>query len=132
MLVRTDVDLSNQYFMDGSSFNTQVFYRIAGGLRAYAGANVGPITMPNATWSLISATFNTTSSKIALGSTTVSGSVGAFTSTGITLGNIVGGASGVGMNGNIALVIAADDTYSSEVEALVRSEIALLYPNLTL
>lgn len=132
MVVRTDADLANQYFMDGGSFNTLVLYRLSGGLRAYAGANVGPIAMPHATWSLISATFNTTSSEVALGSTIVSGAVGAFNSAGITLGNSAGGGAGVGLNGNIALVVVADGIYSLETDALVRTEIVKLYPNLTL
>lgn len=132
MVVRTDADLFNQYFMDGSSFNTLVLYRLSGGLRAYSGTNLGPITMPSGTWSLISATFNTTSSSVSLGSTKVSGAVGAFSSAGITLGNSAGGGSGVGLNGNIALVVTADGTYSNDVCSAVMAEIVRLYPNLTL
>jgi hypothetical protein len=132
MVARTDADSFNQYFMDGNVFNQLVMYRLSGALRIYAGINVGPIAMPNATWSLLSATYNGAGSFVGLGSTEVSGNSGALTAQGITLGNSAGGGAGTGLNGNIALVIVADGTYSAAVRTEMRNEIVKMYPNLTL
>lgn len=132
MVARTDADLANQYFMDGSSFNTLVMHRFSGALRIYAGTSLVSATLPNATWSLLSATYNSTSSAAAVGSTGVTGNAGVLTSVGITLGNSAGGGAGTGLNGNIALVIVADGTYSAAVCTEMRNEIVKMYPNLTL
>lgn len=127
MVAKTRVDLSNQYFMDGSIFNSEVVYRLSGGLRLYSNQNVGPIAMPNATWSIITAQFNTTSSAIGLGATEITGSSGAATSPGITLGNSAGGSAGVGLDGSIAVVIVAFGTYSASVKSAIRAGLASRY-----
>lgn len=122
----------NQYFMDGSNFNTQVFYRSSGNIRIYAFSNVGPIVMPDATWSLLSARFNGASSFVALGATEVTGDCAGANGVGITLANSAGGTAGVGLDGSIALVVVAYGVYSAEQVAKVRNAIIKKFPNLTL
>lgn len=133
MVVRATGDVSNQYFADGSTFNTEVVYRLSGGLRAYAGVNVGPITMPLTTWHLISAQFNSTSSSVSLGNTKVAGNAGAFTSAGLTIGNSAGaGGGGVGLFGNIAAAVVAYGVCTAEQEERIKASLVRRYPSLIL